>query len=113
IEMVSENLTTNLNRLQDEIFTIEVELQSLNSVERKLRNDVERLEVYRLLPEMLGKSYEDALFVHIEQLHELLASREDLLFSATEENSKVKLINQKIDSKIALIKRSVAAVHNR
>jgi len=112
-EMITATVNTNLTKLQDELFMIEGEIKSLEIVSSKLNSNLDRLQVYRLIPEMLGKSYEAPLLVHIEQLHELLESKEDLLFNATEENSKVKLINQKIESKIQLIRRSVSAIQSR
>jgi tyrosine-protein kinase Etk/Wzc len=112
-EVMSNSVNTNLTKMQDELFMVEGEVKSLETVNRKLSSNIDRLDVYRLIPEMLGKSYEASLLVHIEQLHELLESKEDLLFNATEENSKVKLVNQKIESKIQLIRRSVSAIHSR
>ena len=112
-EMLTTTVNTSLTKLQDDLFTIESEIKSLEAVNRKLGTNIDRLEAYRLIPEMLGKSYEASLIVHIEQLHELLESKEDLLFNATEENSKVKLITQKIEAKIQLIRRSVSAIHSR
>lgn len=112
-DLISSSVSSNLNKLQDELFVIEGEILVLENISRKLNSSVDRLDVYRLIPEMLGKSYESALLVHIEQLHELLETKEDLLFNTTEENSKVKLVNQKIETKISLIKRSVSAIHSR
>jgi tyrosine-protein kinase Etk/Wzc len=112
-EMLGNTVNTSLTKLQDDLFVLESEIKALELVNRKLNNNIDRLEAYRLIPEMLGKSYEVALIVHIEQLHELLETKEDLLFNATEENSKVKLISQKIEAKIQLIRRSVSAIHAR
>ena len=112
-ESAEAEANMNLNRLQDDLFLLEEELNDLISVMGKLNNSPNRLEVYKILPEMLGKSYESSLAGHISELHSLLESKEDLLYRVTEESSAVRLLDKKISSKISLIQRSVKAVENR
>src|SRR5690606_13250596 len=83
-ETVGTTITENISKLQDELFVVEEELGALLNAERLLKSNPNRLEVYRLLPEMLGKSYEVALVKHIEELHGLLERKEDLLYKVTE-----------------------------
>ena len=107
------NYAENIDKLQDELFTLEEELTTLRMVSSKLKSEPNRLEIYRLLPEMLGKSYENSLSNQIRELHELLERKEDLLFEVTEENSEVKAINTKVQLKIQSIRRSVDVIENR
>ncbi len=112
-ETASKEFNDNINKLQDQLFTIEEELNSLQSVHNMLAQNPNRLEVYRLLPEMLGKSYEQSLVKRIEELHLLLEKKEDLLYKVTEDNSEVKLLNSKIQAKINSIQLSISAIENR
>jgi capsular exopolysaccharide synthesis family protein len=112
-ESVSSGLSSNSNRLQDQLFTIEDELSGLNDVNSRLSREPNRLEIYRLLPEMLGRSYESALSQQIENLHSLLERKEDLLFSVTDENPEIKALNIKINSRMASIRKSVGAMQSR
>lgn len=112
-EYMNSELSSNANRLQDQLFLIEEELSGLNAVNSKLSREPNRLEIYRLLPEMLGKSYESALSRQIEDLHEMLERKEDLLFSVTPENPEIKALNIKINSRTSSIRKSVEAVRSR
>lgn len=112
-EGMGVNLSNNAGKLQDQLFLIDDELSGLNSVMAKLNADPNRLEIYRLLPEMLGKSYESSLSSQIESLHELLETKENLLFSVTEDNPSIKSISLKIASRAAGIRKSVSIVQNR
>lgn len=112
-EMKSSELSANANRLQEQLFTIEDELMGLETVNARLSQEPNRLEIYRLLPEMLGKSYESALSKQIEDLHLLLSRKEDLLFSVTDENPEVKALNIKINSRMSSIRKSVSALQAR
>jgi tyrosine-protein kinase Etk/Wzc len=107
------NLTNNSAKLQDQLFIIEEELSGLNIVNSKLNANPSRLEIYRILPEMLGKSYESSLSNQIESLHELLEKKEYLLFSVTEDNPEIKSLSLKIISRAAGIRKSVSIVQSR
>ena len=106
-------LTSDANRYQEQLFLIEEELTGLNDVNKRLSREPNRLEVYRLLPELLGKSYESALLKQIEDLHNLLEKKENLLFSVTEENPEIKSLNSKINFRTASIRKSVDALRSR
>ncbi len=112
-DFMNSELSNNASRLQDQLFLIEDELSGLNSVNSKLSREPNRLEIYRLLPEMLGKSYESSLSRQIEDLHELLERKEDLLFSVTPENPEIKALNSKVKSRTQSIRKSVEAVRSR
>jgi len=112
-EEAASNITDNISKLQDQLFLIEDELNSLITVHKMIGSSPNRLEVYKMLPEMLGKSYETSLVKHIEELHLLLERKEDLLYRVTPENSEVKLLDRKVKAKTNLIQRSVSAIENR
>ncbi|MFZ9029596.1 MAG: Wzz/FepE/Etk N-terminal domain-containing protein, partial [Crocinitomicaceae bacterium] len=79
------NLNEQISMMQSELIRINEELRSLNHVSATLSSHPNRLDVYRLFPEMFGKSFEPALAVRVEELHNLLEQKEDLLFEVTEE----------------------------
>jgi len=112
-EGASAGLNENMNRLRDQLYEIDDELSTLRLVSSKLKADPNRLEIYKLLPEMLGKSFESSLSKQIQDLHELLERKEDLLFEVTAENSEIKALNQKITTKIQSIRRSMSVIQER
>lgn len=112
-ETAGLSLTDNVTKMQDQLFEMEEEFNSLLNVKRKLNTASNRLDVYKLLPEMLGKSYERALVGHLTELHQYLERKEDLLFDVTNENSEIVILNQKIESKQRIIQRSIGAIEER
>ena len=112
-ESASTSITTKITQLQEKLYTYDDEIRSLNYVDQKLRSEPNRLEVYRLLPEMLGKSYEPALSGQISQLHDLLEKKDDLLFKVTEENAEIRSLNTKIQTRLAAIRKSIATILER
>jgi capsular exopolysaccharide synthesis family protein len=112
-EKISSTISDNIAKSQERLFEIEEEIRSLSLVNNKLKSEPNRLDVYRLLPEMLGRSYEQSLSVQISGLHDLLERKEDLLYRVTEENSEVKSLNSKIQAKLSSIRKSIAVILDR
>jgi len=112
-ESATMSLTTQISQLQEKLYVVDDEIRSLNYVDQKLRSEPNRLEVYRLLPEMLGKSYEPSLAGQISQLHDLLEKKDDLLFKVTEENAEIRSINTKIQTRLAAVRKSIATILER
>ncbi len=112
-DAVGTSISENISKLQDQQFELDEEIRSLNLVSSKLKSEPNRLDIYRLLPEMLGKSYEQSLTGQITGLYDLLEKKEDLLYRVTDENSEVKALNSKIQTKLNSIRKSVAAILER
>jgi len=112
-EMEGENMQTNVTKLQEELFNLEDETRTLQAIHQRLLDNPNRLDVYRILPELLGKSYEIALANHIQSLHQLLEEKEDILFKVTSESSEVKRLDKRIQEKVKQIIRSVDAIDSR
>lgn len=106
-------IQTDVSKFEEELFNIEDEIFTLQSIHRRLIENPNRLDVYRILPELLGKSYETSIASHIEGLHLLLEEKEDVLFKLTPESSEVKRIDKKIQEKTKQIIRSIDTIENR
>lgn len=112
-ENMGTDIKSNVDGLQEELFQLDDEVSSLNNISKKLNDAPNRLEVYRLLPELLGKSFETSLATHIESLHILMEEKDDLLFRMTEESTEIRRLDKKIQEKIKLILRSVNTIESR
>src|SRR5690606_14451381 len=112
-ETVTTSIRENVDKIQEDLFEMEDEIGTLQLIRDKISESPNRLEVYRILPELLGKSYESAIAGHIEILHSLLEEKEDLLFRLTEESSEVKRVDRKIQERIKQIRRSIEAIESR
>src|SRR6218665_2389917 len=78
-ESASAKINDNLDKYQDQLFEVQEEIATLRLVSNKLHNEPNHFELYKLIPEMLGKSYEDALTRQITDQNELLEKKELLL----------------------------------
>jgi tyrosine-protein kinase Etk/Wzc len=112
-DLDSRDISQNINSVSDKLFELENEINTLKLVNSRLKSDPNRVEIYKLLPEMLGKSFESSLSKQIQDLYNLLEKKEDLLFEVTEENAVIKDVNLKINNKIIAIRRSVAVILER
>lgn len=112
-EGLSLNLTEQIKTVQEQLFNVDDEISALNSIQSKIKSDPNRLEVYRMIPDMYGKSFEGSLSGQLTDLQELLERKETMLFKVTEENSEVKALNQRIQSRLTNIRKTVVIVLDR
>jgi capsular exopolysaccharide synthesis family protein len=114
IENVETQLSNNINELSQRMLEINEEISTLAMVNNKISVDPNRLEIYRLIPEMVGKkSFEGTILRQIEDLNKLLETQEDLLRDVTQENKQNKVINERISNRISSIKRSLKIIDDR
>ena len=99
------DFTSEIEKLQIEMIEINLEKRTLANVMDKINNDPQRLEIYRLLPEMLGKSYENSLSGLFVELQALLERKEDISFQVTPENSVYQALEKRIITKIDIIRK--------
>ncbi len=112
-EGVTSEFNTTINKFRDETYKTQEELNTLNMVFSKLTDDPNRIEIYKIIPEMLGKSYESSLSRQIEDLHEILERKEDLLFKVKPENAEVINLNRRIQAKVQSIRKSMQVIRER
>lgn len=112
-EGTSGTLVNNIDQFQSQLFELEAELATLKMVSSKLNSDPNRLEIYRLIPEMMGKSFENSMTKQISDLNTLLERKEELLTNVSENNSELKALNSRIQNKIQSIRRSVEVIEER
>ena len=110
---VTSEINSNINKFRDETYKTQEELNTLNMVFSKLTDDPNRIEIYKIIPEMLGKSYESSLSRQIEDLHEILERKEDLLFKVKPENAEVVNLNYRIQGKVQSIRKSMQVIRER
>ena len=93
--------------LNDRIFNLEMDLVYLKTIEKKLLSDITNLDLYRILGDLVGKSYQSSLQKHIEDLNIMVERREALSRDVTKENYVFKrneeLIQQKKESILVTI----------
>ncbi|MBU2018311.1 MAG: polysaccharide biosynthesis tyrosine autokinase [Bacteroidetes bacterium] len=111
--VTESQMSGNITKFQEEITEQQQELRLIKSVNAKLKSEPSRLEVYRLLPEMFGSTFEEALSKRINELHEMLEKKEDLLYSVTEDNPQIKTLNTRIQIKMGSIRKSASIIEDR
>ena len=112
-DKLESNLNERITELSSEVFNLELELQTLRHVEQKISANPNRLEIYQLIPELIGTSFESSLYQQIEELHRLLERREDLAFSMTQESAEYRNVSTKIQQRIHSIRQSISALKER
>ena len=106
-------LYTEVAKYKEELQKVEEEKSIIKTVTSKLKSDPNRLEIYQLLPEMLGKGYGILVTDKISELLDLLEQKESLLYNVTEEHSGVQTLTRKILLKSYSIIKSLNVINDR
>jgi tyrosine-protein kinase Etk/Wzc len=112
-EFQSTSLSQRIDRLHDDLLHYTEELSVLEDIQLKLSGSANRMEVYQMIPVILGKSFESTLFNQVNRLHQLLEKREDLLFNLTPDNQTIKVFESRIDETINGINKTIETLKNR
>ena len=113
-ERVETQLSNDINELTLSLLEINQEISILVMINNKISIDPNRLEIYRLIPEMVGKkSFEASLLRQVEELNQLLEAQEDLLREVTKENKQNKVLNERIKNRILTIKHGINIIDDR
>ncbi len=107
------SMYSEISKLDEEILKLEEEKNIIQTVISKLKTDPNRLEIYKLLPEMLGENYDVIITKKVEELLKLLEQKESLLYNVTEEHSGVKVLTKKIMLKSYSIIKSLNVIDER
>jgi capsular exopolysaccharide synthesis family protein len=112
-EAQSARILEQISMISDQKYAVETDLQKLNLVDRKIQSNPKSTEVYQLIPELIGSSFESTISSQIKNLYELIEKKADLAYSMTENSSEYKLIIAKVNQKIESIRQLVGAIKMR
>tara|TARA_B100000508_G_scaffold75230_1_gene58570 strand:+ start:22115 stop:24436 length:2322 start_codon:yes stop_codon:yes gene_type:complete len=109
----AESVESKLESFRIEEFELMDELRTLRMLNEKLRESPNSMEVYRMIPELVGKSFESSLNQQVQDLQLLIEQKEDLKYSVTEENESYLKIESRIDNRIKYINKIIQTLENR
>lgn len=109
----SQSVESKLESFRMEEFELMNELRTLQMLTQKLKDSPNSMEVYRLIPELVGKSFESSLNQQVTELHELIERREDLSYQVTDKNEDVIKINKRIENRIHYINEVIKTLKER
>lgn len=112
-EYLGTIISDRLTELRKEEDLVEEELRVLTVVAKKVNENPEGIEVYRLIPELFRKSYSGSLNEQIKGLYELINEKENLSFKVTDNNETIKRLNARIDLKVELINEIIELLFER
>ncbi|HSH65006.1 MAG TPA: Wzz/FepE/Etk N-terminal domain-containing protein [Bacteroidia bacterium] len=111
----NENITnanlTRLNNLDDQIISLELEENVLARIEKSI-SDTKSIDPYNLLAMLSGTESERTISSVINQLHNLLIEKEEMLYEVTPGSEAIKSINFQIEIQKKLLKQSIISVKN-
>lgn len=111
-ELYTQNVMNRVNELQEQLFAVDFDYALIREVETSV-NASDRIEIYNVIPAVIGTPYESMLVEELKKLHELLVDREDASYSMTETSDQMKKINRSIESQNQNILRIIGTIKDQ
>lgn len=92
----SMEIYTKINELQTKLVAIQLDEETLLQIEKAIRINQNRVELYKLIAATVGTQFETSLGKQLNDLHESMLEKETLLFERTPNNSRVRIVSQEI-----------------
>ncbi|MBI3135315.1 MAG: polysaccharide biosynthesis tyrosine autokinase [Bacteroidetes bacterium] len=108
-ELFTQNVMNRINDLQVQLMAIDFDHELMKEVERTVR-ETDRIEIFNIIPAIIGTPYENMLVDELEKLHSLLVQKEDASYTQTEATENYKRITRSIDSQTKNIFRIIGSL---
>lgn len=109
-----------ISGIQNRIETLRLEEEKvleddriLKNVQTKINDNPNSLEVYKLVPDMVGQTHVGSLTGQIDDLYRLIEQREELSFKVTGDNEKMKRLNDQIALRSEMINNLINFISER
>ncbi len=101
-----------LDHFESQLIDLELESDLLRDITATI-NEKEELDVYNLLPALTGSPYHNEIGDLIANLHRLLATKEEALYTITANSEEAKSLDYQIDVQKRLLVASIEALSNK
>lgn len=112
VSEVSTIFIERLNQLDEARIDLEIQISLLEQIKITLA-EKENIDVYELLPILVGTSFESSISKLMEGLNDLLLEKQKLLYTTREGSDPVKEINYQIDIQKNLIINSINSLRRK
>ena len=104
-----ESVISQIDLLQTQSLDAELEFELIKDLDFGV-NSKNRIDVYNLIPAIIGSRFQSLLEGQINKLHESLVNLEDASYGMTTVNDAVKKLNTNIDIQIETINRTLVSI---
>ncbi len=109
----SESVEDKLDQFLSDEYEVKSELRTLKMLKTELSSDANSLEIYQLIPQLLGKSFESSLDEQVTTLQELIERKEDLSYQVTNNHQVIEKLNARIDNRVDYINKIIKTINGR
>lgn len=111
-ELYTQNVMNRINEYQEQLVEVDFDFDLISEIEKSVERS-DRIEIYNVIPAIIGTPYEGMLAAELEELHELLIDKEDAAYMLTEKSDQYKKIVRSIESQNKNIYRIIESLTNQ
>lgn len=112
-DQITKTLTERLNKLENDLVAAEIEYQLIKEIKGAIDIQSSEVDLYNILPLIIGSQYESSLYDEMVKLQELITQKERIERSQTDKSFNVKEINKNIRRQIDIINKAIQVVEKQ
>lgn len=113
VDNISNVYIDRLNQVEQKIFELGLEDRMLDEIAKVESEDLKEMDVYNLMAVVIGTDYEQSLQHLLDELENLLKSKEELFFDITENSEYAKSLDYRIEIQKKLIVESISSLKDK
>ncbi|MFT4678861.1 MAG: tyrosine-protein kinase Etk/Wzc, partial [Flavobacteriales bacterium] len=113
LESISGVYLERLTEYEDEIVSLEIEERLLKEVGNLAAGSTDDIEIYNLVPLVAGSKFESSLKGLLDNLYNLLLTKEEALYSITPDNNRIANLEYQIGIQEKLAVETIQALKNK
>jgi len=113
VEGMTDSYLSRIEEMESELVKLDVDEQILNEIATIITDNPLELDIYNVLPILIGSEFESNLYTLISVLHKKLMLYEDLISERTADHEEIKKIRSQIDVQIKLISEGIKSLLNK
>lgn len=113
VEGMTDSYLKRIESMEEEALKLDLDIEILNEISRVINDSPQKLDVYNLLPVLIGSKFESGLYDLVSTLHNKLLEYESLLSERTNDHQEIKQTEYQISVQTRLISEGISSLLSR
>lgn len=111
-ELYKENVLSQIEKLRGEALDADLEYDLITGINKGIKSK-SRIEIYNLIPQIIGSRFQSLLEDQLNKLYALLEEKEDASYVLTNENETYKKLEVSINNQVETVDRTLKSIKNQ
>lgn len=112
-EQVDKAITERISKLENDLISAEIELQLIREIKGAIDTNSSEVDLYNILPLIIGSQYESSLYDEMTKLQELINIKEKTARSQTEKSFNFVEAKKNVARQVKVINKAISVIEQQ